>query len=307
MPRPRAEPWRHVVVLVGAGVVTGVGQFVLTRLSSGNGIDITAAIWFYAGRLPALRTLAQRALSVVIVGMGASLGREGAPKQAGAVIANAAVRPRRAVRRAAAAAGRLRRGRGNGRGLRRAARRRAVRARGAARHARAPFRAAGAGDRRWWRPPSPGCSCPTRRPTTSPPSRLAVELAWALVAGPIAGLCRSATSAPSPGPTATTRAAGGAWSRRSWRSASLGAVSIPFPQLLGNGRDVAELAFTGGVAPVAVARCCCCARRRRSCASAAARRAGCSRRRSRWARCSAARSGSHGRGSGPACRPACSR
>jgi len=30
----------------------------------------------------------------------------------------------------------------------------------------------------------------------------------------------------------------------------LGAVSIPFPQLLGNGRDVAELAFTGQVSPL---------------------------------------------------------
>ena len=30
----------------------------------------------------------------------------------------------------------------------------------------------------------------------------------------------------------------------------LGAVSIAFPQLLGNGRDVAELAFTGQVAPL---------------------------------------------------------
>jgi H+/Cl- antiporter ClcA len=29
----------------------------------------------------------------------------------------------------------------------------------------------------------------------------------------------------------------------------LGAVSIPFPQILGNGRDVAELAFTGGLGP----------------------------------------------------------
>ncbi len=30
----------------------------------------------------------------------------------------------------------------------------------------------------------------------------------------------------------------------------LGAVSIPFPQLLGNGRDVAELAFTGNADPL---------------------------------------------------------
>src|SRR5580700_9546506 len=84
-----ADAWRHVVVLLGAGLVTGAGQIILGRLSSENGIDTTAAIWFHAGRLPALRTLGSAVLSVIIVGMGASLGREGAPKQAGAVIANA--------------------------------------------------------------------------------------------------------------------------------------------------------------------------------------------------------------------------
>ncbi len=84
-----ASPARHVLVLLGAGVVTGAGQIVLTRLSSGNGIDTTAAIWFSAGRLPAFRTLGSALLSVVVVGMGVSLGREGAPKQVGAVLANA--------------------------------------------------------------------------------------------------------------------------------------------------------------------------------------------------------------------------
>jgi chloride channel protein, CIC family len=79
---------RHVLVLVCAGLLTGVGQFLLKRLSSGNGIDTTAAIWFYAGRMPALRTLGSAVLSIFVVGMGASLGREGAPKQAGAVFAN---------------------------------------------------------------------------------------------------------------------------------------------------------------------------------------------------------------------------
>jgi chloride channel protein, CIC family len=85
----QAGAWRHILVLLGAGAVTGAGQIVLGRLSSGNGIDITEAIWFSAGRLPTLRTLGSAVLSIVIVGMGASLGREGAPKQAGAVIANA--------------------------------------------------------------------------------------------------------------------------------------------------------------------------------------------------------------------------
>ena len=78
----------HVFALLAAGAITGVGQIVLRRLSSGNGIDTTAAIWFYAGRLPALRTLGSALLSVIIVGMGASLGREGAPKQVAAVFAN---------------------------------------------------------------------------------------------------------------------------------------------------------------------------------------------------------------------------
>jgi H+/Cl- antiporter ClcA len=81
----RATPWWHLLALVGAGLLTGAGQLLLTRLSSADGIDITAAIWFYAGQL---RTLGSAVLSVVIVGMGAALGREGAPKQAGAVIAN---------------------------------------------------------------------------------------------------------------------------------------------------------------------------------------------------------------------------
>jgi H+/Cl- antiporter ClcA len=84
----QATPWRHILVLLGAGLLTGAGQIVLVHLTSSNSIDITAAIWFSAGRLPALRTLGSAVLSVVVVGMGASLGREGAPKQAGAVIAN---------------------------------------------------------------------------------------------------------------------------------------------------------------------------------------------------------------------------
>jgi H+/Cl- antiporter ClcA len=80
---------RHIVVLLGAGLLTSAGQLILHRLTGGNGIDITEAISRFAGRLPAVRTLGSAVLSVLLVGMGASLGREGAPKQAGAVIANA--------------------------------------------------------------------------------------------------------------------------------------------------------------------------------------------------------------------------
>ncbi len=83
-----ASAFHCVLILCIAGLVTGAGQILLRRLTTGNGIDTTAAIWFYAGRMPALRTLASAVLSILVVGLGASLGREGAPKQAGAVFAN---------------------------------------------------------------------------------------------------------------------------------------------------------------------------------------------------------------------------
>jgi H+/Cl- antiporter ClcA len=84
----QASPWRHVGLLLAAGLLTVTGQLLLTRLSSGNGIDITTAIWFQAGRLPTLRTVGSAVLSIIIVGMGAPLGREGGPKQVGAVFGN---------------------------------------------------------------------------------------------------------------------------------------------------------------------------------------------------------------------------
>ena len=79
---------RHVTVLLAAAILPGAGQGLLKHLSSGNGIDTTAAIWFQAGRMPAWRTLGSAVLSIFDVAMGASMGREGAPKQAGAVFAN---------------------------------------------------------------------------------------------------------------------------------------------------------------------------------------------------------------------------
>ncbi len=56
----QATPQRHVVVLLCGGLVVGLGQVILKQLTSANGIETTAAIWFHAGRLPAVRTLRQR-------------------------------------------------------------------------------------------------------------------------------------------------------------------------------------------------------------------------------------------------------
>ena len=84
----QASPERHIGLLLGAGLAISLGQLALRRLTSGNGIDVTSAIWFQAGRMPAWRTLGTAVLSIVIVAMGAPLGREGAPKQFGAVFGN---------------------------------------------------------------------------------------------------------------------------------------------------------------------------------------------------------------------------
>ena len=241
---------RHLAVLAGAGLLTGFGQLLLGRLASANSIDVTSAIWFHAGRLPALRTLGSAVLSVVVVGMGVSLGREGAPKQAGAVIANAASDRARLSddeRRLLVACG-------AGAGLAAAYgvplggalfALEVLRGELALRFVLPALVTSLIATGVSWifLPNAPSYLIPAYEGSLS-------VAAWALIAGPIAGLVA----------VAFVRAV--AWADRhrpkGWlRVASpvlalglLGAVSIVFPQLLGNGRDVAELAFTGQVAPL---------------------------------------------------------
>ncbi len=246
----RAPAWQHVVLLLAAGVLTGIGQLLLVRLSSANGIDITAAIWFHAGRLPALRTLVSAVLSVVIVGMGASLGREGAPKQAGAVIANAlsdrvglSDDQRRLLVACGAGAGMAA---AYGVPL------------GGALFALEVLRGVLAlryvlpalvtslvatGVSWLFLPDAPTYLMPVYEGSGS-------SILWALLAGPVAGIVS----------VLYVRAVAWADHHRpqgGWRIAApvlalslLGAVSIGFPELLGNGRDVTQLAFLGQVGPL---------------------------------------------------------
>jgi H+/Cl- antiporter ClcA len=240
---------RHLLVLLGAGLVTGAGQWLLTRLSSGNAIDITAAIWFFAGRLPAVRTLGSAVLSIIIVAMGTALGREGAPKQAGAVIGNIACDrigisndERRLLVACGAGAGMAA---AYGVPL------------GGALFAVEVLR--GALALRFVLPAvvssliATGVSwafLPDRPLYVIPPYRSTISSSvWALLAGPVIGLvavffvrCVAWTDRHKP-----------KGRHRFWMPvvtlAALGVVSIRFPQILGNGRDVAELAFNGGLAP----------------------------------------------------------
>lgn len=245
-----SAPWRHVAVLLGAGLLTGAGQLVLSGLSSGNGIDINAAIWFSAGRLPTLRTLGSAVLSIIIVGMGASLGREGAPKQAGAVFGN--LLSERAhlsdeQRRLLVACG------------------------------------AGAGMSAAYGVPLGGAlfALEVLRGVLALrlvlpallASVIAAMVAWlAVPSGPIYVVPAYTNSisivvwailiAPIAGVVSVAYVRAIAWADRhrptGWYRlltplivmGAFGAVSIPFPQLLGNGRDISELAFTGTVAPL---------------------------------------------------------
>ena len=244
-----ASALRHILVLLGAGLVTGAGQIILKHLSSGNGIDTTAAIWFHAGRMPALRTLGSALLSVVIVGMGVSLGREGAPKQAGAVMANffsdrgrLSDEQRRLLVACGAGAGM---GAAYGVPLGGALfSLEVMRGMLALRYVLPALFASVVATAVSWvaLPDAPTYIIPAYSSSFS-------CVAWALLAGPIAGVVsvgyvRVVTWADRNRP-------------QGWRRLAapflglglLGLVSIWLPQLLGNGRDISQLAFTNQAAP----------------------------------------------------------
>ena len=113
----QASPERHVGLLLAAGLAISVGQWLLNRLTSGNSIDVTAAIWFQAGRMPAWRTLGTAVLSIVIVAMGVPLGREGAPEAVRGGVRQSVLEPAEALGRTAPPDRRDRRRRRHGRGL----------------------------------------------------------------------------------------------------------------------------------------------------------------------------------------------
>lgn len=79
-----APPWVRVTALAVAGVIGGTGWWALRRWGP-RLISIEASV---AGeRMPLLTTAANAALQVIIVGLGASIGREVAPRELGAAVA----------------------------------------------------------------------------------------------------------------------------------------------------------------------------------------------------------------------------
>ena len=82
----RTSDGHRVVVLLIGGAVAGAGTIALSRL--GGGSEVSETIWLRASRLPLWASLARAVQSIVIVALGASLGREAAPQQAGAAFAS---------------------------------------------------------------------------------------------------------------------------------------------------------------------------------------------------------------------------
>jgi CIC family chloride channel protein len=84
----RAPALRTLVVLTAAGLLIGALRRWLGHHGGGHGGEVSAAIWLNDGRANAVAALGSAVLSIVGVGMGVALGREGAPKQAGAAAAS---------------------------------------------------------------------------------------------------------------------------------------------------------------------------------------------------------------------------
>ena len=77
---------RRVVVLACAGIFAGVVLMLMRRLPDARGPSLNEAIWKYSGRLPERKMTVGAFLSIIIVGMGAAIGREAALKHAGALV-----------------------------------------------------------------------------------------------------------------------------------------------------------------------------------------------------------------------------
>lgn len=80
--------WRHVAILAGAAFIVGAGVLALRRLPSSGGGEISESLWLHEGRMSFVPSVARGVLSIVTVGMGVSLGREAAPQLAGAATAS---------------------------------------------------------------------------------------------------------------------------------------------------------------------------------------------------------------------------
>ena len=84
----RASDIRRLVVLLCAGVFGGVAWFLLRHYTSGEKSELDDVVWGDDARLSFRRSLGTSVISEVVIGMGASIGRENAPKLMGGASAS---------------------------------------------------------------------------------------------------------------------------------------------------------------------------------------------------------------------------
>jgi chloride channel protein, CIC family len=83
-----ASAARRLTVLVSAGAFAGVAWYSLHRCTAGERSEIDDVVWADDARLSFRRSLGTSLISEVVVGMGASIGREAAPKLMGGASAS---------------------------------------------------------------------------------------------------------------------------------------------------------------------------------------------------------------------------
>jgi H+/Cl- antiporter ClcA len=81
----RSSDSRRLLVLALGGVIAGGGALALSR---GGAVEVSEALWLRGARLPLVASLARAVHSIVVVALGASLGREAGPQQVGAALAS---------------------------------------------------------------------------------------------------------------------------------------------------------------------------------------------------------------------------
>jgi CIC family chloride channel protein len=79
----RVTPERRLIVLLIAGLAGGLAWYLLRRYTSGEKSELDDVVWGDGTRLSLRRSLGTSVISEVVIGMGASLGRENAPKLMG--------------------------------------------------------------------------------------------------------------------------------------------------------------------------------------------------------------------------------
>jgi H+/Cl- antiporter ClcA len=84
----RASDFRRLIVLLAAGVFGGVAWFLLRRYTDGEKSDLDDVVWEGGTSLSFRRSFGTSVISEIVIGMGASIGRENAPKLMGGASAS---------------------------------------------------------------------------------------------------------------------------------------------------------------------------------------------------------------------------